>query len=382
MARAGRWLDRRRRHVEPQRQQHVQRSDERRLGGHAAIGRPHGHLCRAATGNLVANGLFDLNGNAASVNALSGSGTIGDSTFTSPTLTFGNNNANSTFSGTIGVSGGIRPAVLNKAGGGMVVFSGTNNATAVTVSQGTLQVTNSSALGTGTYAVNSGSLYLNYAAAAAPTWANISGSGTLELNSAQTVTGLANWTPGGFLSLPSGFTGTLQLDNGRVSTTPYGLGSAASVVISNSAQFLAYDGTNNGTPYTFPQNFSISGMGWGESGYNNGAPRVSGMNATFSGSISLTGDSGLFNQVNGGTLDVTGVISGVHGLSIYTNGSPIIMAGANTYSGTTAVTVGALMLSNSSALENSTLTTGGIIFDAAAGGEFTFGGLSGAARLS
>ena len=250
----------------------------------------------------------------------------------------------------------------------MVVFSGTNNATAVTVSQGTLQVTNSSALGTGTYAVNSGSLYLNYAAAAAPTWANISGSGTLELNSAQTVTGLANWTPGGFLSLPSGFTGTLQLDNGRVSTTPYGLGSAASVVISNSAQFLAYDGTNNGTPYTFPQNFSISGMGWGESGYNNGALRVSGMNATFSGSISLTGDSGLFNQVNGGTLDVTGVISGVHGLSIYTNGSPIIMAGANTYSGTTAVTVGALMLSNSSALENSTLTTGGIIFDAAAGG--------------
>jgi fibronectin-binding autotransporter adhesin len=356
--------------------------------GTLQLGSPTALYAGAATNNLVANGLFDLNGSAANVNALSGSGTIGDSTYTSPLLTFGNNNANSTFSGSIGVSVGIPAPALNKTGGGMVVFSGTNNASIVTVSQGTLQATTPAALGAGTYAVNSGSLYLNYAAAAAPAWANISGSGTLELNSAQPENASANW---GTIGLTSGFTGTVQLDNGRFNGTPANLGGATNVVINSSGtasggQFLAYDGSTALNQYTFPQNFYLNGFGWGEGGEQYGALRISGMNATFAGNITLTGTTGIFEQPNHPSqITVSGNISGAYPLAVNVGGNVsyvFTLSGSNTYTGPTTIG-GTVDLANSAALLNSTLVTGGgaIEFDVAAGGAFTFGGLSGAAAI-
>ena len=86
----------------------------------------------------------------------------------------------------------------------------------------------------------------------------------------------------------------------------------------------------------------------------------------------------------GTTLEVSGVISGNFGLTINvaSNNLPIF-AGANTYSGTTNnIGTTNLQLSNSAALQNSTLvsTAGGLRFDTVGAGtnSFILGGLSGA----
>ena len=337
----------------------------------------------AATNNLAVNGVFDLNSYNASVNGLSGSGTVIDSTFTTPALTFGNNNANSTFSGTIG---GLSAApALNKVGGGMTVLSGSNFASSVTVSQGTLQATTPAALGTASTLlnINSGSLFLNYATGVAPTWANISGSGTLELATSTEV----DW---GTSAFPSTFTGTVQVDQGRFDGNSTSLGSAASVIISNSAQYLVA-GSGLTSVFSFPQNFYLNGLGWGESpapgpgSLQNGALRVSNASATFTGNIILTGSSGIFTQNNHPSqMIIAGSITGPYPLAIYDGYAvlPITLSGSNTYTGPTTIVGGTVDLANSAAMLNTTVITdnGGITFDSAVTSQdqgFTLGGLSG-----
>lgn len=233
---------------------------------------------------------------------------------------------------------------LTKSGAGILTLLGANTYIGgTTISGGTLQIGNGTAnvATNGSYAISSGALYLNNATAAAPAWASFSGTGTLRLNSAQPVNGSANW---GTPALPAGFTGTLQLDKGRVDAAPAALGGAANVSIGNGAQFLAFNNTTNS--YSFPQNFSINGMGWGEGGLNFGALRVSTMNATFTGSITLTGDSGfLLQNAAGGVMTVSGDISGSHILSIYNDrgtAAAITLSGAKSYSGATTLSRGLL----------------------------------------
>ena len=244
-------------------------------------------------------------------------------------------------------------------------------------------------LGAGYYVIASGAkLYLNYPAAVTPNWASFSGSGTLELNSAQAVNGSALWVPANSsLNLLFNFSGTLQVDNlAACRGRPTIWAAPTNVVINNGAQFLAYDGTTSGTAYNFPQNFSISGLGWGEAGQNLGALRVWGMNATISGNVTLTGNSALYAQNAAGTaLTVSGGISGNYNLTINDSFTtyPITLSGSNTYTGTTTVGVGVLDLANSGgSILNSTLASGGITFDASVGGNFTFGGLSGSGNIA
>ena len=87
-----------------------------------------GHSNSLGTGDLTVNGLLLLNGNNASVNGLWGSsgGTIDNQGGGTATLTVGNGNVSSTFSGTIQntVSGGS--VVLFKTGGGALTLMGSN----------------------------------------------------------------------------------------------------------------------------------------------------------------------------------------------------------------------------------------------------------------
>ncbi len=125
---------------------------------------------------------------------------------------------------------------------------------------------------------------------------------------------------------------------------PAALGATSNVSIGNGAQFLAFNNTTNS--YSYNQNFSINGMGWGEGGLNLGALRVSTMNATFTGGITLTGDSGLLLQSPaGGVMTVSGNISGAQSLSIYNDrgtAAAITLSGANSYSGATTLSRGLL----------------------------------------
>ncbi|MDB6032604.1 MAG: Extracellular serine protease precursor [Verrucomicrobiales bacterium] len=96
----------------------------------------------AAKGNLVVNGTLDLFGNSDTINGLSGSGLVDNSAPGSATLTVGNNNASSAFSGTLTNSSGA--LALVKAGSGTFTLAGTNAFTGpTTVGGGTLLVNGS-----------------------------------------------------------------------------------------------------------------------------------------------------------------------------------------------------------------------------------------------
>jgi fibronectin-binding autotransporter adhesin len=352
-------------------------------------------LSNAATiGGLwdIGAGAVTISGNALTLmgtNTINGHATTGIEidagagglTITAPLALANNqqwlNNSTSPITVTGAVSGPVR---LTTSGSGTLILTGGNSYSGgTTVSGGTLQIGNAATngtIGSGTYAISGGArLYLDYATAAEPTWGNFSGAGTVELNSAQAVNGSANWCSASALALGSGFTGTLQVDNGRINNTPSGFGGATSVVINNGGQFLAFDGGYNGTAYNFAQNFSLSGLGWGEGGYNNGALRVSGMNATFSGHMTLTGNTGLFTQNSqNSTMTVSGPISGPYSLAINSYNGPITLSGSNNYSGGTSLSAGQLNIANSAALGNPSglgLTMAGGNFDNTSGGPLT-----------
>ncbi len=90
---------------------------------------------------------------------------------------------------------------------------------------------------------------------------------------------------------------------------------------------------------------------------------------------------------DGGSTAFSGTIQdGAGGVSLIVSGNgTAVLTGINTLSGTTRVTGGALNLSNSNALQNSTLVPAGgnIVFDqSVAGHAFTVGGLSGSGSLA
>ena len=165
------------------------------------------------------------------------------------------------------VSGGAY-ARFSRTAPGLVIMTASNSYTGGTaINGGTLQIgdgaTTNGTIGNGQYNIAaSGRLYLNYVTAVPAgtlTWSNdISGAGTLELNSAQPVNGTAYWGQGTLFS--SGFTGTLQLDNGRIDASEAGLGGTSNIIINADGQLLATTGT-------YSQSITIAGNGWGESGY-------------------------------------------------------------------------------------------------------------------
>ena len=90
---------------------------------------------------------------------------------------------------------------------------------------------------------------------------------------------------------------------------------------------------------------------------------------------------------DGGSTAFSGTIQdGVGGVSLIVSGNgTAVLAGINTFSGTTRVTGGALNLSNSNALQNSTLVPAGgnVVFDQSVSSHaFTVGGLSGSGSLA
>ncbi|CAM3030119.1 autotransporter-associated beta strand repeat-containing protein [Rariglobus hedericola] len=99
---------------------------------------------------------------------------------------------------------------------------------------------------------------------------------------------------------------------------------------------------------------------------------------------------GTFDVATGTDLTVGGVISSpsaglVTGVgALYKKGAGNLkLSGANTFTGFTSVSEGTLTLSNSLALQYSTLTSGGIIFDSSVGSHaFTIGALSGSGNLN
>ncbi len=300
-------------------------------------------------------------------------------------------------SGSVGMAGTM---TLTKSGTGTVTFISANTYTGGSIiNNGMLQIGNGTTNGTanGTYAIgSSGVLKFNYntSGGTTPIWANISGAGKLELATAKTfdTTSFASTN----ITLPNTFTGTLQIDGGRVVPTgPSGLGNAANIIINNGGQLALYSFSG-----TLTQNLTIAGTGYGEGGYES-AIRLEGR--TISGNIALSANATLASS-SGSVL--SGVISGGSGstLSLGTSAqaSTIFFYGSNTYTGATVINNGTLQIGDGTTGHDGTLLSSGITTNSAlnfntfssqsfagtiSGNGFTKNGagtlnLSGAARMS
>lgn len=113
---------------------------------------------------------------------------------------------------------------------------------------------------------------------------------------------------------------------------------------------------------------------------------IEGDGKVFLGSNPLTvGSSNLSTVFSGSIQDVGGQFSGTGGSITKIGTGTLTLSGVNTYTGGTSVSAGVLNLSNSLALQKSTVTSGGtgIVFDSSvATHAFTFGGLTGSTNLT
>jgi len=131
--------------------------------------------------DVTLDGTLDLNGYSPSVNGLTGSGTVTAGVAGTATLSVGNNNQSSTFSGVI--QDGSGTVSLTKVGTGTLYLTGTNTFSGgTTISAGSLQLgyySSTGSLGTGAVVDNASLVFSRSGTATIPN--AISGSGTVTL---------------------------------------------------------------------------------------------------------------------------------------------------------------------------------------------------------
>ena len=306
--------------------------------------------------SVAAGGTAELNGFSLAAGDLSGAGNVQNGgAATAATLTVGSDNTSTSFTGLLS-NGGNAALALTKTGTGVLTLSAQNTLTGpVTVNGGGLTATGPNIAGGGAIPTAS-ALFVN--SGGTVTVANTNGlcgygtGGTAAVNLPATV------NSGGLLTMGAGLTahvGALTMAGGTLASADAGLGG---------------DGTFNlDANVAVTANSTISALD------------VQGWAASLAPTTTFTLASGV-------TLNVPGYLGNMNnGVSSYTQAGAglMILAGANTYSGSTTVSGGTLDLANGLALQNSTLATGGtgLILDTSVSGHaFTFGGLSGSASLA
>ncbi len=266
-------------------------------------------------------------------------------------ITFtGSNTSTNTFNATIGNSGtGANVTTVTKSGTGEWVLNATNTYSGGTVlNAGTLALKNASAIGTGLLTINGGTLD------------NTNATMTLSGNNAQAWN--ANWTFVGTNSLNMGtgavsmntnttltVTGNTLTIGGAISDNGYGYNlskaGAGNLVLSGTNTFSGSMIVNAGTltlgSTTALQNATLS--------YNGGTVTLAtGTNflGGFAGNtaLNITTNNLTINTATGTTANYTAILSGTGNIVIAGNGTEIF-SGASTYSGTTNITGGTLILS-------------------------------------
>ena len=298
-------------------------------------------------------------------------------------ITVSNNVNNYTIGGSAGIMGS---GSLTKSGAATLTLVDAANSFAggTMINNGTVQIGNGAingSFGPGAYTLAGGTrLYLNYATAVPSgtgLWSSqIGGSGTLELNSAQAVNATAQWGANSAAATPfsSSFTGTLQLDNGRIDAAPAGLGGISNIIINNNAQFMAWSGTYN-VPIT------ISGTnGWGESGQPEALRLAGNQTATWAGNVTLAANSGLYAQ-GGSTFTIAGSIAGPYACEFSSAATLNVTPAApvqNAYGTTIISGAGSVVAGNQYAFSTNALWMNGGILKLN-GFNFTFANLAGTA---
>jgi autotransporter-associated beta strand protein len=290
---------------------------------------------------MIAAGTLQVGGGGAT-------GTLGASTVV--------NNGRLVFyrTGTLNVAQSIMGSgAISQEGSGTVTLAGANSYLgATTVNAGTLAIGDGITNGTlssSSYQINSpGTLRIRYNTSGVPAswtetiWNKFTGNGTLALVTGKSSDGWGN------AALTSNFTGTLQIEGGRVSTssvTGGGFGGAWAIKVLAGGQLTDWRGS------AITQDLTIAGTGYGEGGLEC-AIRM-GEDATptiLSGLVYLSGNVTIGAR---GTGILTNVISGIAGSTLtvgtwYCNGK-VILAGNNTYAGATTISAGTLQIGNGQA---------------------------------
>ncbi|MCE9613511.1 MAG: autotransporter-associated beta strand repeat-containing protein [Lentisphaerae bacterium] len=191
-----------------------------------------------SAGNVSVAGTLDLSGDSETINGLSGAGTVDNSMVGGPyTLTVGDNNQSSVFSGTITDTSGT--LALTKTGSGTLTLSGGANAYsgATTVDEGRLRVTGA-LTGTGAVAVNSDGILDGDGSVAGLITVNDKGIIAAGVNAVGTL------TASGGLTLQSGSTNIVEFGTGNDQIDASG----ATVTINGGTVLLYVEGTT--TPFT------------------------------------------------------------------------------------------------------------------------------------
>jgi fibronectin-binding autotransporter adhesin len=289
----------------------------------------------ASSSSVADNGTFDISGTTAgaSVQSLSGNGTVALGA-QSLTLT----NANSTFAGVIGGTGGLTVSGGTETLSGINAYSG-----GTTVSTGgTLVVASDTALGaaTGALALNNGTL-LTTATFNTSRNVTLTGDGTIDVSAGTDLTDSIGTISGSGALIKSG-SGTLSLcgsvsntggtsvtagaldlcgsDTGTGSTS---IGSGATLALSGASSIASSSGVvDNGI-------FDVSGSSAGAS-----VQTLSG-----NGTVALGAQSLTLTNAND---TFAGIVAGTGGIAV--SGGTETLSGTNTYTGGTSVSGGARVI--------------------------------------
>lgn len=335
----------------------------------------------AGKGNLVmSNARFDMRGFSETINGLSGTGTV-DGVSGTPTLTVGDNNATSTFSGNIVNTAGA--LALTKVGTGTLTLAGTNTYSgATTISNGLLRAGSSNGLSTNSaFSVAAGAVMdlggfnntIKSLTASGGTITNSTGSATLRVADALSSTLTTNLFTGGLgLQIYGGgsinailgnasnnYTGGTILGNGSgVATTRWfgsgtvGSGSPGAVtngIFGTGAITIGAAITDRSQLYfaaaTTINNDIVVNSAAGAAPTEIGAFRAESAGNVIAGAINANLADATFNAMNatGRTITVTGAISGTSGVRVTAQsagGLTVTLSNtgtANSYAGDTTI---------------------------------------------
>ena len=301
--------------------------------------------------NVASGATFNLNGFSETIASIAGAGTITSSAVGAVTLTNGGTTT-TTFSGVI--QNGSGTLSLTKSGTGTLTLSGVNTYSGgTTLSTGTLNINNASAIGTGTFIISGGTIDNTSAGAI-----------TLTTNNPQSWNG--NFTFTGTQPLNMG-TAAVTLSATRIVTVTASTLTVGGVISGTSfgltkagAGTLTLTGTNTYTGVTTISagTLSVASIGNGGTASNLGQATSTSANLVLNGgTLSYTGadastDRGMtLNNVAGNTiftsntLTISGVITGTGSITKTGTGT-LTFTGTNTYTGSTTISAGTLSIGN------------------------------------
>jgi fibronectin-binding autotransporter adhesin len=284
----------------------------------------------AASSGIAANGNFDISGTAAgaSVQTLSGVGTVA---LGGQTLAL--TNANDTFGGSIGGSGGVTVS------GGSETLSGTNAYTGATSvgTGGKLVLSGAGSIGTSSVLADNGHFSIAWVTSGASLM-SLSGNGLVALGTQNLTLTNANDTFAGSIGGSGCVTvsgGSELLSGANTYTGCTAVGSGASLTLIGAGSIAASNGIADNGTFDISSAAAVQSLTGGAGGLvvlGNNTLAITNANGTFAGSIA--GSGGL--TVSGGTATLTGA-SGYSGATTIGSGATLALSGAGSIAASSGI---------------------------------------------